>query len=98
MPLTATYTEARANLARLWDRAVEDREIVRLTRRGKDDVMIVAADELESLLETAYLLRSPRNRARLNAALARALARTEGPTTLEDLRREMGLAQEAERE
>jgi len=88
---TASYTEARGNLARLWDRAVHDREIIRVTRRGSEDIAIIAADELESLLETAYLLRSPANAERLNSALRSALARTEQPTTLESLRKELGL-------
>ena len=88
---TTTYTEARGNLARLWDRAVHDREIIRITRRGTEDIAIIAADELESLLETAYLLRSPANAERLNSALHSALARTEQPTTVEDLRKELDL-------
>ena len=88
---TTSYTEARGNLARLWDRAVHDREIIRITRRGSEDIAIIAADELESLLETAYLLRSPANAERLNSALHSALARTEQPTTVENLRKELGL-------
>lgn len=88
---TTTYTEARANLARLWDRAVNDREIVRVKRRGRGDIMIIAADELESLLETAYLLRSPRNAERLNAALQHAKDRTQEPTSIDELRRKLGL-------
>ena len=92
--VTASYSEARANLARLWDRVIENREVVRLKRRGVEDVVMIAADELDSLLETVYLLRSPKNAARLNAALHEALARTNEPTTLDDLRREFGLTEE----
>ena len=95
MPVTATYTEARAKLAELWDRAVQDREIVRLQRRGSEDVVLIAADELESLLETAYLLRSPRNAERLNLALREARGHTVAPATVDELRRELGLAEEA---
>ena len=89
MSVQTTYTEARANLARLWDRAIRDRETVIIKRRGKDDVALIAADELASLEETAYLLRSPRNAARLLTALNRALERTEEPQTLDALRREL---------
>lgn len=52
---------------------------------------LIAADELESLLETAHLLRSPRNAERLLTALQRARARMEAPERLEDLRTELGL-------
>lgn len=69
-----SYSEARQHLAELWDRAVAEREVIRLTRRGSEAVVLLAADEYEGLLETAHLLRSPANAARLLAALRRAEA------------------------
>jgi antitoxin YefM len=93
MPIEITYTAARANLAKLLDSTVEDREIVLIRRRGAEDVALIAADELKSLLETAHLLRSPRNAERLLTALQRARARTEAPEHIEDLRAELGLEQ-----
>ncbi len=39
-----SYSEARERLAELWDRAVADREPIRLTRRGAPPVVLVAAD------------------------------------------------------
>jgi antitoxin YefM len=91
MAITTSYTEARANLARLLDAAVDDRETIIIKRRGGRDVALIAADELGGLMETAYLLRSPRNAERLLAALERAKARTEPPMTIEELRRDVGL-------
>ena len=67
-----SYTEARAHLAALIDRAVNDRETIIITRRGSADVALIAADELASLEATIHLLRSPRNADRLLAALGRA--------------------------
>jgi antitoxin YefM len=92
MAIQTSYTEARANFARLCDRAAADRETVIITRRGAADVALIAADELASLLETAHLLRSPRNAARLLTALNRALQRTEAPETVAGLRQDLGLA------
>ena len=86
-----SYTEARANFATLCNRAVENREVIMINRRGAEDVALVAADELSSLLETAHLLRSPRNARRLLAALERARSRKGRPEPLTKLRREMGL-------
>ncbi|MCP9818173.1 hypothetical protein KBZ18_01540 [Synechococcus sp. Cruz-9H2] len=43
-----------------------------MRRRKGGDLALVAADELEGLLETAHLLRSPRNAERLLSALERA--------------------------
>jgi antitoxin YefM len=84
------YTDARANLAALMDRATEDREDVRITRRGKPDVVLIAADELERLREEVYLFRSPANAARLAEALEDSAAgRNMEPLTLEEVRREL---------
>ena len=63
--MEVTYSQARQSLKSLLDLAVQDREIVMVRRRQGGDVALVAADELESLLETAHLLRSPRNAERL---------------------------------
>jgi len=72
MTIETTYSQARDQLEALMDRAVDDREIVVVRRRSGGAVAIIAADELESLTETAHLLRSPKNAARMLSALARA--------------------------
>lgn len=95
MSITVTYTEARAKLATYWDRVVQDREIVRIRRRGVEDVMLIAASELESLVETVHLLRSPPNAMRLQAALGEVRAGNGRLLTLDELRREVGLGEEA---
>jgi antitoxin YefM len=92
MPIQTSYTEARGNLARLCDQVIEDRETVIITRRGTADVALIAADELASLQETAHLLRSPRNAARLLAALKRALDGGTPPGSLTELRQDLGIA------
>ena len=91
MTIQTTYTQARDGLAKLLDQVTHDREIVVIQRRGEEEVAMIAASELESLLETAYLLRSPANAERLLAALGRALKHETDPQTLEDLQREVGL-------
>jgi antitoxin YefM len=60
MTIETTYSQARDQLKALMDRAVDDREIVVVRRRSGGAVAMIAADELESLTETAHLLRSPR--------------------------------------
>ena len=95
MAIQTTYTHARANLAALCDAVTTNREVVIIHRRGAGDVALIAADELSSLLETAHLLRSPKNAERLLTALARAQHRTLSPQSLDELRREMGLGDPA---
>lgn len=96
MPTVTSYTNARASLASLCDEVSSTREPVIIRRRNAADVALIAADELESLLETAHLLRSPRNAERLFAALDRARSRDLPPSSVERLRRELGLGSEAE--
>ena len=91
MTIQTTYTQARDGLAKLLDQVTHDREIVVIHRRGEEEVAMIAASELESLMETAYLLRSPANAERLLAALGRALKNDIPAQTLSDLRREVGL-------
>lgn len=72
MSIQTTYTRARAHLAELLDEVVDNRETVVIRRRGREDVAMIAAAELSSILETAYLLRSPGNAERLLRSLESA--------------------------
>jgi len=95
MAIQTTYTHARANLAALCDEVTANREVVIIHRRGAEDVALIAAEELSGLLETAHLLRSPKNAERLLTALARAQSRTLSPQSIEELRGEIGLDEPA---
>lgn len=94
MALQTTYTQARTQLATLLDEVVNNREIVIIQRRGSEDVAMIAADELSSLLETAHLLRSPKNAERLLTALGRSSKQIVQPQSIEELRHEVGLGEE----
>ena len=94
MPTQTTYTNARANLAALLEQVTSNREIVIINRRGGEDVALVSATELAGLLETAHLLRSPKNAQRLLTALRRARSRKLRPQPVEKLRRGLGLDSE----
>jgi antitoxin YefM len=96
MAIQTTYTNARATLATLLDEVTVNREVVIIQRRGAEDVAMIAAEELAGLLETAHLLRSPKNAERLFAAIQRAQQRSVTPQSLDTLRREVGLDAAAE--
>ncbi|HEY6340722.1 MAG TPA: type II toxin-antitoxin system Phd/YefM family antitoxin [Bryobacteraceae bacterium] len=72
MPVETTYTKLRAELAATLDRITNDQEIVIVRRRRSADVAMIPAQELTSLMETAHLLRSPKNAQRLLKAMRRA--------------------------
>lgn len=90
MAIQTTYTHARAKLASLLDEVTKNREIVIIHRRGSEDVAMIAADELAGILETAHLIRSPKNAKRLLTALDRARKGSGSPQTIDDLRNEVG--------
>ncbi len=91
MPVETTYTSLRQRLASVLKQVAEDQEVVIVRRRSAKDVALVPAEELAGLMETAFLLRSPKNARRLLAALRRAEDRTGRPESVEKLRQEMGL-------
>lgn len=91
MSIQTTYSQARENLASLLEEVTDNQEIVIINRRGREDVAMVSASELSSLLETAHLMRSPRNAQRLLRTLARAQKRIEKPSTLDELREEFDI-------
>ena len=91
MTIQTTYTQARASLANLLNQVTHDRDVVIIQRRGEEDVAMIAASELEALLETAYLLRSPTNAERLLSALGRALKNENQPLSLDSLRQEVDI-------
>ena len=86
-----TYTALRQNLASVLDRVTDDHEVVIVRRKGDKKVAMVPADELAGLMETAHLLRSPKNAQRLLTALRRATAHKGQTESLETFRQEMGL-------
>lgn len=92
MATTTSYSHARENLATLWDEVEDSREAAVIQRRGHEDMALILADELSSLRETAYLLRSPENALRLLAALTRARRGRRKATDLASLRRELGVS------
>ena len=89
--LQTTYTNARAHFAGLCDEVTENREIVVIRRRKGGNVAMIAADELQSLVESVHLLRSPKNAERLLSALERALKGGGEALSPQSLRSEVGI-------
>jgi len=85
-----TYTQARANLASLLDEVSLNKEVVIINRKNAENVALVSESELSSILETAHLLRSPKNAQRLLKTLLRVQENKEPAQTLENLKKEFG--------
>ena len=80
-------------LAALCDVVASTRQPVLIRRPGGEDVALISAEELASLTETAHLMRSPANAQRLLRALLRAQEQAQPPSTVGELRREIGLGE-----
>jgi antitoxin YefM len=73
-------------LASILDRASETLEPILIERRGKKDVALIDAAELEALEETRHLLSSPANARALFESLEEARSGKAIAMTLEELR------------
>jgi antitoxin YefM len=91
MATKVSYSYARQNLASLLDQAEDDQEPVYISRRNREEMVLLPAAEYRSVEETAHLLRSPENARRLLRALQRALESGVAPSTIDELRTEVGL-------
>jgi antitoxin YefM len=87
--METTYTQLRDKLASVLDRVTAEQEVVIVRRKGSRDVALIPADELSAIMETAHLLRSPKNAGRLLRAYRRAGKGLGKPEPLDKLRREM---------
>lgn len=82
MPEAITYSDARKTLAATMDKVCEDHEPVIITRQKANSVVMMSLEDYNSILETAYLLRSPGNAERLREGIRQAES---GAVTVRDL-------------
>jgi len=60
-----SYTALRNTLAKTMEKVCIDHEPIIITRKSEAAVVMLSLEDYESLEETTYLLRSPRNLKRL---------------------------------
>lgn len=84
MPEALTYSDARKNLASTMDKVCDTHDPVIITRRKAKPVVMMSLEDYNSIAETAYLLHSPANAARLRESIQAAEAeKTTAHTLLE---------------
>ncbi|WP_312745323.1 YoeB-YefM toxin-antitoxin system antitoxin YefM [Cedecea neteri] len=66
---TITYSKARQELADTMQKVIDDRNPLLITRQNGGNCVLLSEEHYNSLEETAYLLRSPANAARLSQAI-----------------------------
>ncbi|MBT4879576.1 MAG: type II toxin-antitoxin system prevent-host-death family antitoxin [Alphaproteobacteria bacterium] len=67
--VTVTYSSLRENLKNFMDQAIQDHVSFLVTRKSGENVVLLSESDYNSLRETAYLLRSPKNARRLLESL-----------------------------
>lgn len=66
---TLNYTDVRSNFATVMEKVCDNHEPLIVTRSKKRSVIIMSLEDYESIEETNYLLRSPKNAKRLREAI-----------------------------
>jgi antitoxin YefM len=54
--------EVQSNFARVFDNVYYDNEEVIIHRKNKENIVMISLEEYNSIKETDYLLKSPKNR------------------------------------
>jgi antitoxin YefM len=67
-----TYSTARKKLVETMERVCDNHEPIIVTRRNARPVVMMSLDDFNAIEETAYLLRSPANAARLRESIGQA--------------------------
>lgn len=71
--INKSFSEVNSNFLEILDQVSHTKTVCLIRRNENEDVAMIAQSELDSLLETVYLLKSPENAKRLLSALDRAL-------------------------
>ncbi|NEP12608.1 MAG: prevent-host-death protein [Symploca sp. SIO2C1] len=89
---------ARNDFFELLDLVVENNQVYIINRSDGENVALIAESDLVSLVETVYLLRSPANVRRLYDAIEESKTGQIQPQSIEELKQELGIDQEEEKE
>lgn len=67
--MIATYSDFRQKLKSYLDSVLKSRSALFVTRTKGENIVVLSESEYESIMETFYLLRSPKNAERLLRAV-----------------------------
>ena len=66
---TISYTAFRNDLAKVLDKVNDDHKPMIITRQNGKPAVVISLEDFQAYEETAYLMASPKNAARLNEAI-----------------------------
>ncbi|KHE91066.1 Antitoxin YefM [Candidatus Brocadiaceae bacterium S225] len=63
------YSDLRRNLKSTLDKVCENHEPIIITRKNRDNLVLVSYEDYSSIEETSYLLKNPKNAQRLRESI-----------------------------
>ena len=90
-------TEVRAGFFQPIDRVAQSHQICIINRRDGENVALIAESDLNSLIETVYLFRSPANARHLLDSIDEYRSGKLESQSIEELRQELGIDGEEEK-
>lgn len=80
-----TISQLRSNIIKYFDAVSQSMDVIIVPRNNEEDaVVLLSIKEYDSLQETAHLLSTARNRARITEAVQQVESRRTRPFSLED--------------
>lgn len=67
-----TYTDFRKDLKKYMDKATGDYEPITITRKNRQNAVLISEEEYNNMLENRYVLENPANREWLQDSLMQA--------------------------
>ena len=64
-----SYTKLRGQLSDVMNQVCQNHDPVIITRQNHPSVVVMSLEDYNAIIETAYLLQSPKNAQRLNQAI-----------------------------
>jgi antitoxin YefM len=84
-------TEARAEFFQLLDKVAQNHQVCIISRHDGENVALIAESDLNSLIETVYLFRSPANARHLLDSIDEYRSGVLVSQSIEELRQELGI-------
>jgi antitoxin YefM len=69
---TVSYTTLRQNLSSIMEKITKNREVISITRKGHESMVMMTESDYNSVQETLYLLSSRKNAERLEESFEQA--------------------------
>ncbi|MEM8722354.1 MAG: type II toxin-antitoxin system prevent-host-death family antitoxin [Cyanobacteria bacterium P01_G01_bin.39] len=89
-------TDARNGFFKLLEQVAQNHQVYIVNRRDGENVALISQSDLNSLIETVYLLRSPANGNRLLNAIAKSQSGKIKSQSIAELKQELGIDGESE--